>query len=110
MNQTYSVVISLLITVFVYFYFFGTDNLKSLQFSNFYQNSETQVLAENLNNNVNSLLESTLSSEQLYLLAADLSSKRFYDQSTKVYKEFMDRYPNLIDSDIFMQDMQSLCT
>ena len=73
MNQTYSVVISLLLTVFVYFYFFGTDTLKSLQFSNFYQNSETQVLAENLNNNVNSLLESKLSSEQLYLLATDLS-------------------------------------
>ena len=108
MNQTYSVVISLLTTVFVYFYFFGIDNLKSLQFSNFYQNSETQVLAENLNNNVNSLLESTLSSEQLYLLAADLSSKRFYDQSTKVYKEFMDRYPNLIDSDIYARYAESM--
>ena len=108
MNQTYSVVISLLITVFVYFYFFGINNLKSLQFSNFYQNSETQVLAENLNNNVNSLLESTLSSEQLYLLAADLSSKRFYDQSTKVYKEFMDRYPNLIDSDIYARYAESM--
>ena len=53
-------------------------------------------------------MESKLSSEQLYLLAADLSSKRFYDQSTKVYKEFMDRYPNLIDSDIYARYAESM--
>ena len=79
----------------MYLYFFGLENFKSLQFSYFYKNSETQVLRENLLDNIDQLLESRLSSEQLYLLAADLSSKEFYGQSSRVYKEFIDK--DLVD-------------
>jgi len=108
MNQIRSIIISLVLTVFVYIYFFGIDNFKSLKFSNFYKNSETLALRENLPGNVDLLLETRLSSEQLYLLAADLSSKEFYDQSSKVYKEFINNYPNLIDSDIYARYAESL--
>ncbi len=108
MNQIRSVIISLVLTVFVYIYFFGIDNFKSLKFSSFYKNSETLALRENLPGNVDLLLETRLSSEQLYLLAADLSSKEFYDQSSKVYKEFINNYPNLIDSDIYARYAESL--
>jgi len=108
MNQIRSIIISLGLTIFVYLYFFGLENFKSLQFSYFYKNSETQVLRENLSDNIDQLLESRLSSEQLYLLAADLSSKEFYGQSSRVYKEFIDKYPNLIDSDIYARYAESL--
>ena len=108
MNQIRSIIISLVLTVFVYIYFFGIDNFKSLKFSNFYKHSETLVLRENLPGNVDLLLETRLSSEQLYLLAADLSSKEFYDQSSKVYKELINNYPNLIDSDIYARYAESL--
>ena len=102
MNQILTIISSLALTIFVYVHFFGLDNSKSLKFSDFYKNSETAILKENLSLNVDLLLESRLSSEQLYLLAADLSSKEFYDQSSKVYKEFINNYPNLIDSDIYL--------
>ena len=107
MNQIRSIIISLVLTVFVYIYFFGVDNFNSLQFSEFYKKSETYVLRENLSGNVDRLLESRLSSEQLYLLAADLSSKEFYDQSSKVYKEFINNYPDLIDADIYARYAES---
>ena len=42
------------------------------------------------------------------MLAADLSSKEFYDQSSKVYKELINNYPNLIDSDIYARYAESL--
>ena len=108
MNQILTIISSLALTIFVYVYFFGWDNSKSLKFSDFYKNSETANLKENLSLNVDLLLKSRLSSEQLYLLAADLSSKEFYDQSSKVYKEFINNYPNLIDSDIYARYAESL--
>ena len=108
MNQILTIISSLALTIFVYVYFFGLDNSKSLKFSDFYTNSETANLKENLSLNVDLLLKSRLSSEQLYLLAADLSSKEFYDQSSKVYKEFINNYPNLIDSDIYARYAESL--
>ena len=108
MNQILTIISSLALTIFVYVHFFGLDNSKSLKFSDFYKNSETAILKENLSLNVDLLLKSSLSSEQLYLLAADLSSKEFYDQSSKVYKEFINNYPNLIDSDIYARYAESL--
>jgi len=108
MNQILTIISSLALTIIVYVYFFGLDNSKSLKFSDFYKNSETTILKENLSLNVDLLLKSRLSSEQLYLLAADLSSKEFYDQSSKVYKEFINNYPNLIDSDIYARYAESL--
>ena len=108
MNQILTIISSLALTIFVYVYLFGLDNSKSLKFSDFYKNSETAILKENLSLNVDLLLKSRLSSEQLYLLAADLSSKEFYDQSSKVYKEFINNYPNLIDSDIYARYAESL--
>ena len=108
MNQILTIISSLALTIFVSVYFFGLDNSKSLKFYDFYKNSETAILKENLSLNVDLLLKSRLSSEQLYLLAADLSSKEFYDQSSKVYKEFINNYPNLIDSDIYARYAESL--
>ena len=94
--------ISVIIALIIYLSIGGFDNLTKQSFNSFYKSEKKENFILDLDSRTDELLSlNSLSASELNLLALNLLADGYYDQSYKVLKNYIDAFPDQIDSETY---------
>ena len=94
--------ISVIIAFIIYLSIGGFDNLTKQSFNSFYKSEKKENFILDLDSRTDELLSlDSLSASELNLLALNLLADGYYDQSYKVLKNYIDAFPDQIDSETY---------
>ena len=94
--------ISVIIALIIYLSIGGFDNLTKQSFNSFYKSEKKENFILDLDSRIDELLSlNSLSASELNLLAMNLLADGYYDQSYKVLKNYIDAFPDQIDSETY---------
>ena len=94
--------ISVITALIIYLSIGGFDNLTKQSFNSFYKSEKKENFILDLDSRTDELLSlNSLSASELNLLALNLLADGYYDQSYKVLKNYIDAFPDQIDSETY---------
>ena len=94
--------ISVITALIIYLSIGGFDNLTKQSFNSFYKSEKKENFILDLDSRTDELLSlNSLSASELNLLAMNLLADGYYDQSYKVLKNYIDAFPDQIDSETY---------
>ena len=94
--------ISVIIALIIYLSIGGFDNLTKQSFNSFYKSEKKENFILDLDSRIDELLSlNSLSASELNLLAMNLLADGYYDQSYKVLGNYIDAFPDQIDSETY---------